>query len=297
MRAGILAMGERFLSSVGQRLVRYLEQPSPGYEPFTASDPTALKCCLQPGDVLLVEGNTRVSGVIKYLTQSTWSHSALYVGDRLGAKGEDGEPHVLVEAQLGEGVISAPLTKYAIFHTRVCRPIGLTDYDRNTVVNYMVERLGYDYDVKNICDLVRFLVPMPVPARFRRRMMALGSGDPTKAICSTLIAQAFEQVRYPILPKIELIESREARREILHIRHHSLYTPRDFDISPYFEVVKPTIQAGFDYKKIRWANLPKRPLPAPRPLPSARPSSPLAPGMPAQGAEKPANTIEAMLSG
>jgi hypothetical protein len=277
-------MSDRFLGAVGQRLVRYLEQPSPGYEPFTPSDPAALAHVLQPGDVVLVEGNSRISGVIKYLTQSTWSHSALYVGDRLDVRGEDGEPHVLVEAQLGEGVISAPLSKYAVFHTRVCRPIGLTEYDRNTVVNYMVERLGYDYDVKNIVDLIRFLVPMPVPARFRRRMMALGSGDPTKAICSTLIAQAFETVRYPILPKIELIESRETRREILHIRHYSLYTPRDFDISPYFEVVKPTIRAGFDYKKMRWANLPKRPRPAPRPDPRLAPAAtsapPLAPEMP-----------------
>jgi hypothetical protein len=290
-------MGDRFFGLLGQRIVRYLESPSPGYEPFTASDPTTLQSCLQPGDVLLVEGNTRISGVIKYLTQSTWSHSALYVGDRLGAIGEDGEPHVLVEAQLGEGVISAPLSKYTIYHTRVCRPIGLTEYDRNSVVNYMIERIGYDYDVKNIFDLIRYLVPMPVPARLRRRMIALGSGDPTKTICSTLIAQAFEQVRYPILPRIELTESREAKREILHIRHHSLYTPRDFDISPYFEVVKPTIKAGFDYKKMRWANLPKRPRPAPRPNPGTDKSPPLAPEIPGEGAAQPANCIEAMLNG
>jgi hypothetical protein len=293
-------MGDRFLGLMGQRLVRYLEQPSPGYEPFTASDPVALQCCLQPGDVLLVEGNSRVSGVIKYLTQSTWSHSALYVGDRLDIKGEDGEPHVLVEAELGKGVISAPLSKYAIYHTRVCRPIGLTDYDRNTVVGYMVERLGLAYDVKNIVDLIRYLVPVPIPARFRRRLIALGSGDPTKAICSTLIAQAFEQVRYPILPKIELVDSRETRRELLHIRHHSLYTPRDFDISPYFEVVKPTIKAGFDYKKMRWANLPKRPRPEPRPDPrthaAGQPAPPLVPEMPAT-AEEIAAEADAMLRG
>jgi hypothetical protein len=80
-------------------------------------------------------------------------------------------------------------------------------------------------------------VPLPVPQRWRRRMIALGSGVPTKAICSTLIAQAFGSVRYPILPRIELIESKETRREILHIRHYSLYAPRDFDISPYFAII------------------------------------------------------------
>jgi hypothetical protein len=32
--------------------------------------------------------------------------------------------------------------------------------------------------------------------------------------------------------------------------------PRDFDISPYFAVVKPTIEHGFAYKSLHWADLP-----------------------------------------
>ena len=71
------------LDRVGRFLARYLEKPVQGYEPFTPSDPAALRATLQPGDVLLVEGNNHVSGIIKYLTQSTWSHAALYVG-RIG---------------------------------------------------------------------------------------------------------------------------------------------------------------------------------------------------------------------
>ena len=43
---------------------------------------------------------------------------------------------------------------------------------------------------------------------------------------------------------------------ILEIRHSSLYAPRDFDISPYFEVVKPTLVRGFDYKAMAWADIP-----------------------------------------
>jgi hypothetical protein len=85
-------------------------------------------------------------------------------------------------------------------------------------------------------------------------MIAFGSGDPTKIICSALIAQAFDAVRYPILPKITRAASRKARREILHIRDSSLYMPRDFDISPYFEIVKPTIVQGFDYTTLHWAD-------------------------------------------
>jgi hypothetical protein len=113
--------------------------------------------------------------------------------------------------------------------------------------------LGRTYDLKNVIDLARYLLPEPpVPRRFRRRMLALGSGDPTRAICSTLIAEAFQAVRYPILPRITTTIEREMVRELWHIRHHSLFAPRDFDVSPYFAIVKPTIDAGFDYRSVPW---------------------------------------------
>ncbi|MGX7743161.1 YiiX/YebB-like N1pC/P60 family cysteine hydrolase [Rhodopseudomonas parapalustris] len=245
------------LEAVGKLIASYLQKEEPGYEPFTPSDPDHLRTMMEPGDVLLVEGNSRIAGIIKYLTQSTWSHAALYVGPIDGVTEPDGEPHVLVEANIGEGVSSSPLSRHLAYHTRVCRPVGLSYEDRHTVCRYAINRIGFGYDTKNIIDLMRYLVPMPVPQRWRRRMIALGSGDPTKIICSALIAQAFEAVRYPILPKITRAGSRAARREILQIRHSSLYMPRDFDISPYFEVVKPTIVNGFDYTTLHWADKPK----------------------------------------
>jgi hypothetical protein len=132
------------------------------------------------------------------------------------------------------------------------------------VVGFAVSRLGTQYDMRNIVDLMRYLLPTPpVPTRWRRRMIALGSGEPTRAICSTLIAEAFGRVQYPILPRVESIAalpgpipgglSRFRRRELLHIRHHSLYAPADFDLSPYFEIVKPTLAEGFNYKGLTWA--------------------------------------------
>jgi Permuted papain-like amidase enzyme, YaeF/YiiX, C92 family len=246
------------LDRVGRAVARYLERPAPGYEPFTPSDPAALRASLKPGDVLLIEGNNHISGVIKYLTQSTWSHAALFVGPIEESVHAGGEPHVLIEANMEDGVVSAPLSKYYPYHTRVCRPAGLSTDDCIRVCEYAIERIGLGYDLKNITDLMRYLMPLPVPQRWRRRMIALGSGDPTRLICSALIAQAFEAVRYPILPRVTRIESRAARREILEIRHSSLYAPRDFDISPYFSVVKPTIERGFNYKALHWADLPRR---------------------------------------
>ena len=242
------------LDTIGKLIAGYLQKEVPGYEPFTPSDPEHLRSIAEPGDVLLVEGNSRISGIIKYLTQSTWSHAALYVGPVDGATEEDGEPHVLIEANVGEGVTSAPLSKYFTYHTRICRPVGLSFEDRNTVCRYAINRIGFGYDTKNIVDLMRYLFPLPVPQRWRRRLIAFGSGDPTKMICSALIAQAFDTVRYPILPKITRAGSKQARREILHIRDSSLYMPRDFDISPYFEIVKPTIVRGFDYTALHWAD-------------------------------------------
>ena len=249
-----MAETTRFLDWVGSVVARHLSKPTSGYDPYAAARPELLAMTIRPADVLLVEGRrSKINSAIRYLTQSMWSHSALYVG--LGANlGErDGEPLVLVEAELGKGVIASPLSKYATYNTRICRPVGLTAEDRRAAVQYVVERIGYDYDLKNILDLMRFFLPRPpVPERWRRRLIALGSGEPTRAICSTLIAQAFHSVDYPILPEVTQVDD-ESRSEILHIRHHSLYAPRDFDISPFFAIVKPTIETGFDYKHMMWA--------------------------------------------
>jgi hypothetical protein len=255
-------MVRRISNALGRAIGRYLSEPVRRYRPLTTSAPELLASTLQPGDVLLVEGNTRVSAAIKYLTQSTWSHAALYVGDALCRPNAGDDPPVLIEADMVEGVWAVPLSKYAAFHTRVCRPAALRPEDAARVISYMHSRLGHTYDMKNMLDLVRYLLPMPpLPSRWRRRMLALGSGDPTKAICSTLIAQAFQSVGYPILPAMRRRRSdpgaEEHNRDILYIRHYSVYTPRDFDISPYFSVVKPTVAHGFSYRSV------ERPAPGP----------------------------------
>lgn len=250
---------DTWLDRIGGYLAHRLQEESSGYKPFTPSDPEVLRRVLLPGDILLVEGNQHLSNAIKYLTQSTWSHAALYVGDALPEDSAGGPRPQLIEVVLGDGCIAAPLDKYRTYNTRICRPVSLTPEDRDKVIGFMLSRLGVRYDTKNIFDLLRYFLPTPpVPVRWRRRMIALGSGEPTRAICSTLIAEAFETIRYPILPEITLAPGRTAahsdysRREILHIRHHSLFTPRDFDLSPYFEVIKPTLEHGFDYKRLEW---------------------------------------------
>jgi len=253
---------ETLAERIGRRLARRLEAPSPGFEPYTHADVAALRRVLEPGDVLLVEGHNRVSIAIKYLTMSTWSHAAMYVGNAVGRVAAEGEALTLVEVNLGEGCVAVPLSKYERFNTRICRANALSPEERARVVDFMVGSLGKSYDMKNIFDLLRYFLPTPpVPVRWRRRMLAFGSGDPTRAICSSLLAQAFEHVRYPVLPRITAefradAAARHQRREILEIRHHSLYAPRDFDLSPYFHIVKPTLAAGFDHRALTWRSPP-----------------------------------------
>ncbi len=249
----------------GRKLARFLTKPVQQSTQITTISQAQLVATLQPADVILVEGNSRLSIPIKYLTQSTWSHAALYIGDALPPRDSWQLPLSLVEADLEEGVRAITLAHYAQMHIRICRPVGLSDEDRKQIVEYIIARIGHQYDLKNIFDLMRYLFPVaPVPVKFRRRLLALGSGDPTRAICSTLIAQAFQSVNYPILPEIRREWSDDPAcahcyKELYRIRHHSLYMPRDFDISPFFEIIKPTIMQGFDYHALAWSDAPKGP--------------------------------------
>jgi len=272
------------LDKIGAGLGRYLERERRRPATYVAQDFDALAATIRAGDVLLVEGRARVSVAIRYLTQSTWSHAALCVRD-----GRDGGQPELVEVTLEDGCHRVPLGKYAGFNTRLCRAVSLDGDERAQVARFMADRVGLRYDLRNLVDLARYLFPLPpVPVRFRRRLLALGSGDPTRAICSSLIAQAFQSVRYPILPRIRQVRAthggRETRQELWLIRHHSLFVPRDFDISPFFQVVKPTIERGFDHRRIPWAHDPALmittpPTPAP-PTPTPPDPAPPDPGPP-----------------
>ena len=134
------------------------------------------------------------------------------------------------------------------------------------MVDFAVSYLGRRVRPRYIVDLIRFLIPYPpVPVSMRRKMLAFGHGDPTRAICSTMIAAAFHSIHYPILPDTGLHNQNEAEiydvspyvaSEVMSLRHDGLFTPRDFDISPFFKVVKPTIESGFDFR--RWPEVKRR---------------------------------------
>ncbi|HEV3111293.1 MAG TPA: YiiX/YebB-like N1pC/P60 family cysteine hydrolase [Candidatus Binataceae bacterium] len=279
-----------WLDNVRRRVVGFalklLTKPLKQDHPAIANDMVRLKRYIRKGDVVLVEGNQRISECIKYLTQSSWSHSALYVGDEplrhdpllrqelLDEFGEEAH-HLLAEALVEEGVVLAPLDKYRDFNIRVCRPFNLSRTDCTAVVDEVLSNVGYTYDLKNVLDLARYFLPVSlIPRLWRRTALEFGSGEPTHVICSSMIANAFRKVKFPIIPNFKeppladedgtglarLIHRPSARRfGVLQPVPTTFITPRDFDLSPYFEVIKFNLieDIKFDYRKIIWADAQK----------------------------------------
>jgi len=273
MRSPTRALSERF--------VRLLTRRRRRYQRFVYNEPARLKATIRPGDVLLVDGDQRVSQAIKYLTMSSWSHSAIYVGDALLARdaatradvqkrfGREAR-HLVVEALVDKGVVVSPLMKYIDLNIRICRPVGLTPADLAIVLDHVIARIGLQYDRRNFWDLTRYMLPFQmIPPGLREDALHFGSGRDTETICSSLLAEAFGRVRFPILPDPvrrkpgtarerlrQQILGRPTRRAwsgLLRARHPTLCVPRDFDLSPYFEIVKFNARevAAFDYRKLQ----------------------------------------------
>ncbi|MDD9896098.1 MAG: YiiX/YebB-like N1pC/P60 family cysteine hydrolase [Gammaproteobacteria bacterium] len=238
--------------AIGSRLASFLSKAQPGYQRLDMIGIKDVAKVLKTGDIVLVEGNTRISIAIKYLTQSSWSHACLYIGE----EEDSAEKETLLEADLRAGVRVVSLKHFEEFNLRICRPVNLIDEDRKKLLAFAKAKIGQKYDLKNVFDLVRYIIQKPpVPNRYRRAMIALGSGEPTKAICSTLIAESFQSIGYPILPRREGGQGIDGEVPQFYRRHFTHFTPRDFDLSPYFEVIKPTLEKGFDYRDLRWKDI------------------------------------------
>jgi len=237
---------------IGERLAAFLSKDLPGYQRLDTIGIADVASTLEKGDIVLVDGNTRISTAIKYLTQSTWSHACLYIGE----SGADSSQLNLIEADLKNGVHLINLDHYANFNLRICRPVNLSAEESGQLVEFAKKRLGHLYDLKNVVDLIRYVIQKPaVPNRYRRSLLSLGSGEPTKAICSTLIAEAFQSINYPILPRRDHEKGEEGEVPLLYKPHFTHFTPRDFDLSPYFRIVKPTIENGFDHHSLLWKSI------------------------------------------
>lgn len=216
--------------------------------PFPLSDFQRIQEELRLCDVVLVEGRSRASDVIKQITQSPWSHAALYVGrlseidspelrGRITRElGSHCDEQLIIESELGLGTVIRPISVYRGEHLRICRPSGLSRDDASFVLAHAMSRIGTPYNVRQILDLARFLFPWTImPRRWRSSLFYSGAGAATRTVCSTMIAEAFDSVRFPILPLVKRLEGNTVQ---LFRRNPMLCTPKDFDYSPYFEIIK-----------------------------------------------------------
>lgn len=250
------------LQKIKQRFFEWITYEEPNTD-IPSCDFERIRYELRPGDVLLIEGRSRVSEVIRQITQSSWSHACLYVGrlhdvDNIELRNKllehyDGDPNVqfVIEGFLGKGTIVTPLEYYTTDNIRVCRPRGLSRDDAQKVIAKAINRLGSDYDVRQVFDLARFLVPWSVlPRRWRSTLFQFHTGESTRTVCSTMIAEAFAVIDFPILP---VVKKHDETGIELFVRNPRILTPRDFDYSPYFDIIKfPFIS----YEQSPYKNLP-----------------------------------------
>jgi hypothetical protein len=228
-------------------VVNWLKHQRP-LPPTPLSDFERIRQEVRPCDVILVEGRSRVSEVIKLITQSSWSHAALYIGRLHDIEDpllrDQLRPHysgttdkqLIIESELGTGTVVRALTDYEKEHLRICRPRNLGYSDAQQVITYAIGRLGTGYDVRQIFDLARFLFPWFImPRRWRSSLFSANPGRSTHTVCSTMIAEAFGSIHFPILPLVKRIEAGQVR---LYMRNPKLCTPSDFDYSPYFDIIK-----------------------------------------------------------
>jgi hypothetical protein len=206
-------------------LAAFLTQPVQRYSPAATMDPGVLSAALRNGDVLLTEGNTRAAALVKRLTRSTWSHVSMYVGPLEAGP----DPRCIVEADIAAGVRSIRLSELEGLNIRVLRPVGLNDTDRARLAEWIVSRIGGEYDLKHAWMLARRLLPAPPKTSFPPAPDGIAESS-TRFICSTLLANAFALVGYPI-PPIRTATSAVGKADPRYV------IPSDFERAAVFEVV------------------------------------------------------------
>ena len=261
-----------FLQIIRNFIFNRLETPREFYQHRIYNDLNKLYKYIRKGDVVLVEGRSEMSTIIKLFSRSHWSHVAFYVGDELIKEslsfrnrfldefGSDAN-HLVIEAFAGKGVIASPLRKYQDYNIRVCRPYGILYEDLRAVIEKVIRNLGKHYDEQNIIDLAVMLLPFRLNPFKRQAVNAcLGKCNDFQVICSGMIAQSFQHIGYPIVPAFRPFGEEDKDFEKnpfgseLIMRHFSQIMPRDFDLSPNFQIIKfNIIETGkFDYRSLQW---------------------------------------------
>jgi hypothetical protein len=216
---------ERARSRVLGALALYLAQPLVPCVASGIADPHSLAGRLDPGDVLLIHGNTRAAAIVERVTRSTWSHVSIYVGPL----DDSPDPRCVVEADFLEGVRPIRLSEIKAQEICVLRPTCLPAADRRKVADWVIARIGCGYDLAHAARLLgRALWRRPLMARRVHKAPRITASSARRFICCSLLTHAFAWAGCPIVTE-------EARVGPMMAADNNI-VPSDFEHASIFEI-------------------------------------------------------------
>ncbi|WP_425805507.1 hypothetical protein ACHOLT_02245 [Desulfitobacterium sp. Sab5] len=144
------------------------------------SDSNVISSKIQPGDLLLIQGNTWIDKVIKRITGSSYTHVA-------GVVGPDEAVEILPFKRTNYQKLETYTGRVDVF---TCN--SLTDDQRRKIVEHAVNKVGAKYDYKLIIwEASRYLFHWVWPYKAR-----------DNSLCSTLWADAYRNAGINLCPDI-----------------------------------------------------------------------------------------------
>ena len=228
--------------------------------PIRLSDFERVRQMLEPGDVILIDGQSRLDDTLKSITLSRWSRAALYLG-RLHDIADPAmratlaaylpcspDTQLVVQARLDRGLVLEPLSVLEPDHLRICRPRGLPAGEQREVTRYAVSRLGIGSE-RAWWSLLALLMPWSwLPRRWRTGLFARTASGLLRLLSGTTLGEAYSFVQFPVLPLVKRADQDQPR---LYRRQPRVFFAADFDHSPYFDVIKYPFIDQVTHEKLR----------------------------------------------
>ena len=230
----------------GPSLRQWMQQETPR-PALHLSDTDRLRHLIQPCDVLLLDGCTRLDNRFRALTGSRWTRVGLYLGRLHDIRDPslratvteylpcEPDTQLVLISTAERGLTLMPLTSLAGEHLRLCRPRGLSGEDPQAVVRYALSRLGTHRPMA-WSDALALLLPWGwLPRHWRTGFFSRLTGRTLRSLTGSVVGDAFAFIQFPVLPLVKRTERDMTR---LYRRHPRIYFAADFDHSPYFDIIK-----------------------------------------------------------
>ena len=234
----------RILQGLYQFLLNWLLSERPARH-VRLSDFNKVSQIVRPGDVLLLDGRSRLDHRLRAINPSRWSQTMLYLGrlhditdPALRATLCDYYPaqadtQLLIGTRLDQGLVLMPLSSLENEHLRICRPSGLGDGEIAEVIRYAISRLNVSQGSPWGAILLMLFPWALLPRRIRPAAFIRFAGRRLRNLTGGMVGEAFAFVQFPVMPLVKQPDNGRLLR-----RHPRTHLAADFDHSPYFEIIK-----------------------------------------------------------